>query len=45
MSEKTGGHTRREVLKFAAMATISTGVSAETYSLKGEQSNAGELMA
>jgi len=44
MSEKTGGLTRREVLKFGAMVAISTGVSSEAYSLKGEQSNGSELM-
>ena len=45
MSEKNGGHTRREVLKFAAMAAISTGVSSETLGLYGEPSNAGEAAA
>ena len=45
MSDKNGGHTRRDVLKFAAMAAISTGVSSESYGFNGEQSKASELAA
>jgi beta-mannosidase len=45
MLEKTGGHTRREVLKFAAMAAIPTGVSSATYNLNGEPSSANEVVA
>ena len=43
MREKTGGHTRREVLKIAAVAAITTGVSSEASRLKGEQSDVREL--
>jgi len=45
MSEKTGGHTRREVLKIAAMAAISSGASPNSYSSSGEQANASEPVA
>lgn len=45
MSEKTGGPTRREVLKFAAAAAVSTGVSSATISLNGQQAHVGEPMA
>ena len=44
MSEKNGGLTRREVLKFAAMAAIATEVYSKEHSLEGEESNAGELL-
>src|ERR1035441_9310606 len=42
MREKTGGHTRREVLKMAAAAAITAGVSSEASRLKGEQSDMRE---
>ena len=45
MPEKTGGHTRREVLKFAAISAISAGVPSTTSGVIGEQSHAGPAPA
>ena len=43
MSDKIGGHSRRDVLKLAAMAALSAGVSSEMNSLNAEPRNTGEL--